>query len=921
MSLLLSLMTLFLLAACRSAGNLGPTPAPTPVVMATTTPAAARGEESPAEATVRAATPTRPAGVEEPAAGVIYSVPFEVRPDGFGFRNYGAGYPEGDFTIVELRAQFGDGVCARIDKDGDRCIPTAEAQQWIDDRNADMAYGHCIGFTVTSYHFIEAQIQPAMFAPDAATPFDIAREAPIMRTIAANGALYWVNSVWESEVTGTPREIIDALIALEEPVDLSIFLPGLVGGHSLLAYGLAEVAPRQYHILVYDNNFPGTEAFVEVDYEANTWRYAQGAVNPEQDAVPYEGDATTETLRFIPLSAYETATCPFCPADAEEAEEDEDFTLLSFLGQGEVLVETALGRIGQVAGAFINEIPGAQFILPRGQLSANGTPGIALPADIDLAVEFNGLERVSALGPNLSLVIDHLVPAGENNRLEVAPDAQGIDFQSGGEQSPTLNVTIRQDLTAYKVTLLGGQFADGQGITIGVASGGDGLEFRSQQARLDNTTLLIARLTDEGEAIFATTSLDVQEDGGVILDLAAWDGSGSVDLYADEDGDGSYNEQPTRLSNEPLVELLQQGDTTAAAGVIDNLAPFLGEEGLDNILETLAEQGASGREIGEILQPLQLPDDQLIHLITVYALPAPELAELLFALRLEPERLDAVIAGLDLTSEEEEALRLLLADLALFEEIRLDWAFLNTDDLTQLIALLAERNLTSEQLARLLSRLNLSESEIEHVLGGLQLSTANLVEIVEELGVDMPATATPTPTLTASQSATITATAELISVTLTVTISPTLGATGTIEAIGTPAGTPTPDPYPGELPLPTGTPASYPYPDPYPGPEPSPTGNPPPYPGGPSPTPEFRSAAYCLADDLRVRAEEITWPEETAIEIWAGEELLLSGLIGPDGDAFEVTIPGPSTWTDLRITAATEPEEVPLGTITCPIEP
>lgn len=376
--LLLCLVAVFLFVACRREENEEPTqptpPAPTP--MATATPATARGEESSGEAATPAATrapateTTRATG----GAGSGYTIPFQVQPDGFGFRNYGPGYPEGDFTIAELQALFGDGVCSRVD--GEQCIPTAEAQQWIADRNADMRVGHCIGFTVTSYQFAQGALQPAIFTASATDPYDIAQEAPIMRTIALNGSLYWVKSVWSSEVSGTPREIIDALIALGEPADLSIFLPGLVGGHSVLAYGVEQVEPQTYHILVYDNNIPGEEATIEVDYEANTWRYAQGAVNPDQAATPYEGDATTETLRFIPLSAYETATCPFCPPEAEAAEAAEAITLLSFLGQGDVLVETALGTIGSVAGEIINEIPGARLIFDRGQLSGNDTPDI-----------------------------------------------------------------------------------------------------------------------------------------------------------------------------------------------------------------------------------------------------------------------------------------------------------------------------------------------------------------------------------------------------------------------------------------------------------------------------------------------------------------------------------------------------------------
>ncbi len=912
------LSTFLLVVACRGEETPAPTAAPTLAATdaATATPAAARGE-SPAGVADPAAPVAAPADTAA-ARGIIYSIPFAVQPDGFGFRNYGPGYPEGDFTIADLRQQFGDAVCSRTDVDGEECIPSAEAQQWIDDRNADMRTGHCIGFTVASYRFAEGQLRPADFSASADSPFDIAQEAPIMRAIALNGSLYWVKSVWSSEVAGAPRDIVDALIALGEPVDLSIFLPGLVGGHSLLAYGVAEVAPGQYHILVYDNNFPGEEAFVEVDYAANTWRYAQGAVNPDETAVPYEGDATTETLRFIPLSAYDAATCPFCPADGDTDAAEDAITLVSFLGQGEMLVKTALGAIGSVAGELINEIPGAQLILVRGQLAGDGAPDVALPAGVDFTVEFDSLERVSSLSPELSLVVDHLSPAAEKNRLAVAPGGRNFEFQAGGDQAPSLSVTIRQGGAAYQATLLGVDFADGQAVSMGAPESGTGLELRSREIDVTNATLLLTRLTNEDEAVFATTSFDIQGGGGVTLDIGQWDGSGSIDQFKDDDGDGDYDERPTELTNEPLDKVLQNSDAGDVGSIIGALTPFLGDRGLEALLASLAEQELSGQEIGQLLLPFQLTDEQLIEVIPPLALPVIEVGELLFALRLEPPRVETVSEGLELETEDEAALRAYLDDLALFQEIIADWLFLQSDDLGELAALLSARELTPDQLVLLLPRLVLSAAEIEQVLGQLNLSTPDLVEVVEQLDVNMPPTATPTPTLSLTQ--TVTATTPTITPTpgaaVTITATATISATATAGPLPTPTGTPAPDSYPGIPPLPTATPGGY----PYPGPEPSPTGDPDAYPVDPTATPDYDSAAFCVGDDLQVVAEEPTWDEGTVIEIWAGEELLFTGEIGPDDEPLAVILAGPGTWEELVIEADGEPERVLLGSMTCPAQ-
>ncbi len=912
---LVTLALLGILAACRGAGDAPPPASPTADAEDTATPepAAARGDQTASESELPTATSVPDSPGPEPSAAQSsagFSLQFQPRPDGLGFRNYGAAFPEGDFTIAELRTLFGDEVCSRID--GERCVPTAAAQQWIADRNADMIAGHCIGFTVASYRFLQGDLQPDEFTPAAAVPFQIDQQVPIMRTLAANGALYWAPSVWQQEVSGTPAEIIDALIELGEPVDLSIFLPGLAGGHSLLAYGLEEVAPDLFHILVYDNNFPGEEAFVEVDVAANTWRYDRGAENPEQTAVPYEGDAETNTLRFIPLSAYENVSCPFCAAETEEDGGNPGPTLLSFLGDGDVLVKTLFGSIGSIDGELINEIPGAHFIFQRGQFAATDIPDILLPEGIaEFSMDFNGLQRVSSLNTGFSVVVDQLDPAPEDSRLAVAQVDKGIEFTAGGAQTPVLKANTSSAEAAYRVALLGVKFADGQSLAVGAARNQPGLEISRKQADTSSATLLVARLTEEGEALFVTSRLHDQQEQSLVLDLPAWDGEGSLDVYVDRDGDGTFDTTPLTLTNAPLSEILRQEDAPA---LIDDFSPYLGEQGLDAVLATLPAQRLSPTALAAVLRPLHLSAAQYVALLPALDLPTPQLAALLSELRLETDLLEEILAGLQLTAVDETALRAALADLAAVHGLLADWAFLNSTDLDVLAALINDRGLTLAQLQLLFPRLGLSPEDLAALLAALDLADEDRAALALELPPTAVPTAVPTatrrPTATPTRAATPTPAAGS---TATPTADPLLP---TVTPGPAPQVTPGTDPYPGPPPASDGAPDGYPgpYPGPatrvgaYPAPAPDPTA---------TPRPVYESGAFCDGDNLQVRAGEPGWNSAT-ITLRSGPTVLLVDVTGPAGEPFTTTLLGPATWPDLVLESSAEPARVPLGSFTCP---
>lgn len=232
-------------------------------------------------------TEENPEDVVLPPPGSGYIVYFELDQDAFGFRNYGSQYPEGNLTPDDVRMLFGDQVCSQLTPNGS-CVPAPDTQFWIDTMNDYMSSGHCAGFTVAVARFRQGLLEPQTVDANASIPFQVQQNVPIMRQIARDWVLQLTPEAISQSVTGTPRQIIDQLLARQQMVDLGVFSRS-GGGHSLLAYGVVDKGDGIFHILVYDNNWPGQEVYVEVDYRANTWRYSLAATDPSQDAKAWDG--------------------------------------------------------------------------------------------------------------------------------------------------------------------------------------------------------------------------------------------------------------------------------------------------------------------------------------------------------------------------------------------------------------------------------------------------------------------------------------------------------------------------------------------------------------------------------------------------------------------------------------------------------
>jgi len=152
--------------------------------------------------------------------------------------------------------------------------------------------------------------------------------------------------------------------------------------------------------MVYDNNYPGEERFIEVDRNTNQWKYT-GTTNPNEPVSEYSGDASTFNLTLTPVGARVTQPqeCSFCKPDTSgnadtttptdvaptadtstptEAAPSGACTTSVTTGENtDVVVTDDQGnKAGIIKGHAFSNIKGAVVLRPRSQGGlADDTPG------------------------------------------------------------------------------------------------------------------------------------------------------------------------------------------------------------------------------------------------------------------------------------------------------------------------------------------------------------------------------------------------------------------------------------------------------------------------------------------------------------------------------------------------------------------
>ena len=514
------------------------------------------------EPTTDEAATEAPAQQSSTPGDVVFDFGFIPEENGFSFENYGDDIPATNLTADELRRMFGDEVCADIN--GDECILTPPAEQWMEQINGDMAGGHCEGMAVLSLMMYTGQVSPTDFGGELASELDINDEA-LQREIAYWWATQAVDPTASSVIRGTPMEILETIEQMD--VNGETYTIGIYNdhgeGHAITPFGVEDKGDGLYAILAYDNNYPGEVRELFVDSRDNSWTY-ETSINPQVESDVWSGNADTGTLDLTPTSArLEIQACPFCEGGYSSiggklAAPAQALNQVFLDGEGHILITDDSGnRLGYVDGKIINEIEGASYTKYR-MLASGNTPEpiYSIPADLDVTITIDGTELVEEtltdlvmIGAGFSIGVEGIYL--EPGQVDVAyfyPTDETIAYETTSDESPSIIFAIENPNAEadYYFELYGTDMVGGGTITAWLDSKAGDLLINTEQLNGEGSfNFYLTRITDQLEEEFTAEEIALKEGALVYINYAEWTDANSEGIYfgVDLDGDGEIDDE------------------------------------------------------------------------------------------------------------------------------------------------------------------------------------------------------------------------------------------------------------------------------------------------------------------------------------------------------------------------------------------
>ncbi len=492
---------------------------------------------------------------------VVFDFGFNPADNGFSFQNYGDDIPATNLTADELRRMFGDGVCAQID--GESCVLTPPAEQWMEQINDGMAGGHCEGMAVLSLMMYTGQVSPSDFGGEFASELDISDET-LQREIAYWWATQTVDPTASSVIRGTPMEILETIEQMD--VNGETYTIGIYNdrgeGHAITPFGVEDKGDGLYAILAYDNNYPGEVRELYVDSRDNSWTY-ETSINPQVDSDVWSGNADTLTLDLTPTSArLELQACPFCEGGYSSvgklAAPSQSLNQIFLDGEGHILITDESGnRLGYVDGNIVNEIEGASYTKYRMAASGNTPePIYSVPANLDVTVTIDGtdlaeetLTDLMMIGPGYSIGVESIYLApGQVDIAYFYPTDEMIAYETTSDESPSIIFGIENpDAEAdYYFEVYGADMAGGGTITAWLDSKAGDLLINTEKLNGEGAfNFYLTRITDELEEEFYAEEISLKEGALVYINYAEWTDANPEGMYfgIDLDGDGEIDEE------------------------------------------------------------------------------------------------------------------------------------------------------------------------------------------------------------------------------------------------------------------------------------------------------------------------------------------------------------------------------------------
>jgi hypothetical protein len=521
---------------------------------------------------------------------------YDPKIEGYGFRNYGGKHDnENDLDAGDLIKLFGaENVCESGSTEQD-CVLYEPAEEWLKQQFKMLANGHCDGLALTSLAFwlgepFEGKKTPADWQSGAQNVSDLQQSNALLNYVARIHALQSLAEVYDfrrENFKHKPSEILHVLMDsmkddASDRMELLIYLVvdgKLAKGHAIAPYAVEDMGDGEYHIHVYDSNYPGMSKYVELDAKEETWRY-HTAANPTQTANDYVGDANTHSLSLQNLGArqLEVYGCPFCPDSSERAsmhhaggskktrKAQVGFTMD---GEGEYMITDPNGkRIGYdfAKSRFVNEIPEADVIPVTGGLGKNVPPQYNLPKlqatkPYTITVGGKGINQevdadMEMTGPGFLVGFeDLLVDPGETLSMTISPDGRELSFTASADgETPSVFITIASSRKepSYEFSIGGIKLAAGKTVTMKLDLEKDKLFFKDNDPDRDPYDVFVSRTNPDGTRnYYESDDLDLaKKSDNYEMDFSKWDGEGDMCFEEDDEGNGFDDEECTKEPNE-----------------------------------------------------------------------------------------------------------------------------------------------------------------------------------------------------------------------------------------------------------------------------------------------------------------------------------------------------------------------------------
>jgi hypothetical protein len=358
----------------------------------------------------------------------------------------------------------------------------------MEQENAAMAGGHCMGFSVTALRFFSHNLTPQTFGARTTPALPIRGNVALQQLIAEDWAYQSLPSVQQSAISGTPTHVLDALVgalnAHRESYTLAILKADGTGGHAVTPFAVEDKGAGKLAILVYDNNFPGVIRKVDVDTTADTWHYV-GGINPSDTSEVYDGNAQSKSMFLFPTSSGEgTQPCPFCssapgtnPNPGSFLPQKKSFievALLTSASEREhphlLFVDPATGeKTGFLDGRLVQQIPGIlvnhNLALEDWRSASEPTYDLALGhPDYQVLVDGRGLHhpvvaKITINGGGILFAVNGInIRPGQVDEMGLPKGDFGVQYNSNAPF--TFTPTLSAFFVAYGTSKANSRFVE-----------------------------------------------------------------------------------------------------------------------------------------------------------------------------------------------------------------------------------------------------------------------------------------------------------------------------------------------------------------------------------------------------------------------------------------------------------------------------